>query len=87
MEYTIYGNEANWTTGWDETDWRKYIFAYYKLTERVDAEAGRVLNALEVAGLAEDTLVVFTSDHGEGVAGHKWVVKLMLFEEPVTVPF
>ena len=84
---THYGNEANWTTDWDETDWRKYLHAYYKLTERVDKEAGRVLDALQEAGLAEDTLVVFTSDHGEGSAGHKWVVKLMLYEEPVTVPF
>ncbi len=86
-EMTHYGNEANWTTDWDETDWRRYLHAYYKLTERVDKEAGRVLGALQEAGLAEDTLVVFTSDHGEGAAGHKWVVKLMLYEEPVTVPF
>ena len=84
---TRYGNEINWTTDWDETDWRKYIHAYYKFTERVDAEAGRVLDALQESGLAADTLVIFTSDHGEGVAGHKWVAKLMLYEGPVTVPF
>lgn len=86
-ERTHYGNEANWTVEWDETEWRKYIHAYYRLTERMDHEVGRVLDALRESGLEENTLVVFTSDHGEGVAGHQWVVKLMLYEEPVTVPF
>ena len=41
---------------------------------------------LEEHRLQDDTLVIFTSDHGEGVGAHRWVVKLMLYEEPVTVP-
>ena len=84
---TYYGNEANYTTKWDENQWRQYLYAYYRLTERVDKEVGRVLKALREQGLEYDTLIVFTSDHGEGCAAHKWVVKLMLYEEPVTVPF
>jgi len=83
---TYYGNEANWTTEWDENDWRQYLNAYYRLTERVDKEVGHVLDALRRGGLEKDTIIVFTSDHGEGCAAHKWVVKLMLYEEPVTVP-
>ena len=84
---THYGNEANWTTEWDEIDWRRYIDAYYQLVERVDGEVGRVLDALREAGLEDDTLVVLTSDHGEGMAAHKWVVKLMLYDEAAAVPF
>ena len=57
------------------------------MTERVDQQIGRLLSALEESGLADDTLVVLTSDHGEGVAAHKWVTKLMLWEEIVRVPF
>lgn len=85
-ERTYYGNEANWTVDWDESDWRQYLFAYYRLVERVDELVGRVLTALDEAGLADDTLVLLTSDHGEGVAEHEWVVKLMLYESVVGVP-
>ena len=84
---TEYGPEMSWTHGWDETDWRRYLYVYYRLTERVDQQIGRLLAALEGSGVAEETLVVLTSDHGEGVAAHKWVTKLMLWEEVVRVPF
>ncbi len=84
---TEYGPEMSWTHDWDETDWRRYLYVYERLTERVDQQIGRLLSALEESGLADDTLVVLTSDHGEGVAAHKWVTKLMLWEEIVRVPF
>ena len=84
---TEYGPEMSWTHGWDETDWRRYLYVYYRLTERVDQQIGRLLAALEESGIADETLVVLTSDHGEGVAAHKWVTKLMLWEEVVRVPF
>ncbi len=81
-----YGNEANGTVDWSTEDWRNYLGAYYRFVEQVDVEVGRVMQALRDAGLERDTLVIFTSDHGEGVGGHQWVVKLMLYEEPVSVP-
>ena len=84
---TEYGPEMSWTHDWDETDWRRYLYVYNRLTERVDQQIGRLLSALEESGLQDDTLVVLTSDHGEGVASHKWVTKLMLWEEIVRVPF
>ncbi len=84
---TYYGQEGNFTWDWDERRWREYLGAYYRLTELVDAQVGRVTSALEEAGLCEDTLVILTSDHGEGMAGHQWVTKLGLYEEPVKVPF
>ena len=84
---TEYGPEMSWTHDWDETDWRRYLYVYDRLTERVDQQIRRLLGALEESGLADDTLVVLTSDHGEGVAAHKWVTKLMLWEEVIRVPF
>ncbi len=84
---TEYGPEMSWTHDWGETEWRRYLYAYDRLTERVDQQIGRLLDALEESGLASNTLVVLTSDHGEGVAAHKWVTKLMLWEEVVRVPF
>ncbi len=60
--------------------------AYYGLVETLDANIGRVLAALEEAGLAETTLVVYLSDHGEhlGERGLWW--KSTLYDESVKVP-
>lgn len=82
-----YGPENRWTVTWTEQEWREYLNVYYRLTEHADAQVGRVLATLREQGLEQNTLVVFTSDHGEGMAAHHWVVKLMLHEEPATVPF
>ena len=78
--------ELRWTDNWDEPHWRRYLYEYDRLVELVDAQIGRVLRAIEERGLADSTLVALTSDHGEGVAAHRWVTKQMLYEEPVTVP-
>lgn len=57
------------------------------MTERVDRAIGRVLGALSERGLEENTLIIFTSDHGDGSGSHKWAAKLNLYEESATVPF
>ncbi len=74
------------TAGYTPADWRYYRAAYAALVERVDARVGELLAALEGAGHAEDTLVVFTSDHGDGDAAHAWNQKTALYEEIVRVP-
>ncbi len=81
-----YGPEWKWTTNWNETQWREYLRAYHRLTELIDAELGRLLDALDRTGLADNTLVVFTSDHGEACGGHQLVMKLSPYEEVVSVP-
>jgi arylsulfatase A-like enzyme len=81
-----YGMEMRWTPDWNQTKWREYLRAYHRLVEVADAELGKLLDALDRAGLADKTLVVFTSDHGEGCAGHRFVVKLTPYEEAVAVP-
>jgi arylsulfatase A-like enzyme len=81
-----YGEEMTFTTGFTDDHWRSYLHTYARIVEETDVQVGRIMDALRATGLEEDTLVVFTSDHGEGMAAHKWVVKLMLYENPVTVP-
>jgi len=81
-----YGAEMQRTMEWSETQWREYLRAYYRLTELADVELGKVLDALDRNGLAENTLVVFTSDHGEGCGAHKLVAKLSPYEEAASVP-
>ena len=53
----------------------------------MDAQAGRILDALEELGLAENTIVVFTSDHGYLLGEHHKFQKQHLFEESTRVPF
>jgi arylsulfatase A-like enzyme len=82
-----YGDELLLSKNWQEPEWRGYLWNYYRMTERVDAEIGRVLQALDDSGLADNTLVLFTSDHGDGVASHRWTAKLSLYDESARIPF
>ena len=72
---------------WSAQDWRRHRWAYCRLTERVDGQIGRVLDALRDAGLENDTLVVFVSDHGDMDASHRMEHKTVLYEEACRVPF
>ena len=67
-------------------DWRKQRWGYYRMIEKVDAEIGQALAALRQAGLEENTIVVFTADHGECAGAHGFNQKTVLYEESVRVP-
>jgi len=71
---------------WDETQWDLYNWMYHRLTESVDEQIGKVLNALKNAGLEENTIIVFTSDHGDMNGAHKLTLKNVMFEECQRVP-
>jgi arylsulfatase A-like enzyme len=60
---------------------------YFAMITGVDDQIGRVLQALETAGLAEDTIVIFTSDHGEMMGSHGRMGKSVWYEESMVVPF
>ncbi|MGC0273313.1 sulfatase [Pseudactinotalea sp. Z1739] len=75
------------TGGYTPEDWRHYRYTYARLVERVDARVGELLEILDRTGRARDTLVIFTSDHGDGDGSHSWNQKTALFEEIVRVPF
>jgi len=67
--------------------WRRLRHAYYRLCETVDREIGRILESLDAAGLTKNTVIIFTSDHGDGHAAHQWNQKWALYEESARVPF
>ncbi|MCX7427479.1 MAG: sulfatase-like hydrolase/transferase [Planctomycetia bacterium] len=71
---------------WNAEQWRLHRWAYARLTERVDAEIGRVLAALRETGLEDNTLVVFSSDHGDMDSAHRLEHKSVLYEEATRVP-
>ena len=60
---------------------------YYAMVSLVDDEVGRILTTLEEQGLAEDTVVIFTSDHGEMLGDHQLMLKgPMMYDCAIKVP-
>ena len=72
---------------WGADDWRKYRWAYYRMVELLDKEIGKVLSTLRRAGLQENTVIIFTSDHGDGIGAHRWSQKNMFYDETARIPF
>ena len=67
-------------------DWRRQRWGYYRMIEKVDAEIGKVLEALRKTGQEDNTLIVFTSDHGECAGAHRFNQKTVFYEESARVP-
>ncbi|MFB6217912.1 MAG: sulfatase, partial [Halobacteriaceae archaeon] len=67
---------------------REFLRVYYGMVAFVDDQVGRVLDALDRRGVADDTLVVFTSDHGDMAGGHGMVWKSTgaFYDEVMRVP-
>ena len=70
-----------------ETDHRWVRAAYWAMVDLIDHQVGRLLDVLEATGQRENTLVIFTSDHGEMLGDHGIYLKGPYFYEPaVHVP-
>jgi iduronate 2-sulfatase len=65
---------------------KKAVAGYYAAVAFMDAQVGRVLDALTAAGLDDRTIVIFTSDHGYHLGEHDFWAKVSLHEESATVP-
>ena len=66
-----------------ENDWRRYLATYGLLIEKTDWFIELVLVALRQAGLEENTIVVFTTDHGDMMGSHGLIAKTNFYEESV----
>ena len=84
--YNLMSQAVGIAAEWKRDDVRFYIHSYYRLIEDVDRQIGRVLGALQKSGLAAGTLVLLTSDHGEGMGAHRWAQKAAFWEETAAVP-
>ena len=63
---------------WDDLTWEDFAKAtacYYANCTMVDEQIGRILEALEILGMTENTVVVFTSDHGDYMGDHRLMLK------------
>lgn len=72
---------------WTEREWKIFRHTYRRLTEMADKQIGQILDALREAGLEENTLIVFTSDHGDMDGAHKLEHKSVLYEDSARIPF
>lgn len=71
--------------GWEE--WSECVARYYAMISQVDDAMGKILDALEHSGAAEDTLVIFTSDHGDMCGSHHMIDKhYILYDDVLHVP-
>ena len=73
--------------GKDAADIRGLIRRYWGLVTQVDRSVGAILKTLEDLGLAGDTIVVYTSDHGDMMGSHHMVEKSVMYEEAVRIPW
>lgn len=70
----------------DEVRQKKALAGYYAAVSYMDAQVGRVLDALERSGQADNTIVIFTSDHGYHLGEHDFWAKVSLHDESARVP-
>lgn len=74
----------------NEQLWRDYVGGYYALVTEMDHLIGEILNTLDEAGMAEETIVIYVSDHGDFVGNHGMVEKTAagqnVYEDILNVP-
>ena len=71
----------------DEEDLKRMRRHYYAKITGIDEQVGKILDALEAQNLLEDTLLIFTSDHGENLGDHELMYKWLMTEQALNVPF
>ncbi|MFP4055742.1 MAG: sulfatase-like hydrolase/transferase [Candidatus Brocadiia bacterium] len=80
------GIAAQLAEGVGTEEWRRVWAAHLGLVSLADEAIGRILHALERAGRGDDTLVVFTADHGDHLGQHRMYQKMEMYEPAIRVP-
>lgn len=70
----------------DDWMYQQYVKDYLRVMAAVDENVGRLLDFLDEEGLAEDTVVIYTSDNGMFVGDHFMFDKRLMYEHPMRVP-
>jgi len=71
---------------WTEQDWRRFRWAYFRLVERVDGYIGQMLSALYSSPYAQNTVVIFASDHGYLDCRHELENKQLPYHDALHSP-
>lgn len=72
---------------YSDKQWRMHRWAYKRLTESVDQQIGVVLDTLRDSGQWDNTVIIFTSDHGDMDGSHRMEHKTVFYEESANIPF
>ena len=83
--HLVRARERGWYQQTDE-ELRDAIRGYYGNVSQMDANVGRVFDTLRELGLDKNTVVVYTSDHGEMAGAHRMWTKHNMYEQSVRVP-
>ena len=70
-------------------DWifQRFVKDHYRAVYGVDENLGQILDYLDAAGLAEDTVVIYTTDNGYFLGEHGWYDKRFMYEPSLRIPF
>ena len=67
--------------------YQRYIKRYLRTVASIDESVGRLLDWLDASGLADNTIVIYTSDQGFFLGEHGWFDKRFMYEESLQMPF
>ena len=80
--------DSAWTQSFIQGDgYQETMRCYYAMVNSVDEQFGRVMSVLDSMGVADNTIVVFTTDHGEMFTSQGRMFKLTFYDEAANVPF
>ena len=81
-----YGRKWNYDDFFDAERLQAALAAYYGLCSFLDFQVGRILAALDESGFADNTLVIYTSDHGDNLGNRGLWGKSLMYEESCAIP-
>jgi arylsulfatase A-like enzyme len=81
------GHEAVGLDGFTDDDWRRIKAYYYGMVSQIDVNVGRLIGTLRRQGQLENTVIVFTTDHGENLGDHRLLFKGTTYDCVTRVPF
>jgi arylsulfatase A-like enzyme len=87
LRYRVIREYCRAKYGKDEKDIRALIRRYWGLVTQIDLSVGAILKTLDDLGLTENTIIVYTSDHGDMMGSHHMVEKSVMYEEAVRIPW
>ena len=85
-DFTLPGETREFNKFTDQ-ERREFLRSYYACSSFMDAQVGKLLDALKESGQLDNTLIVFFGDHGYHLGEHNWWNKVTIFEKGTTAPF
>lgn len=91
--WDLQGNELGHqpVKSWDDPDFKKWCYqimmkGYFRLVASLDDSIGRIMDYLDDSGLADNTIVIYTSDNGYFLGDHGLFNKMWMYEESMGIP-